>query len=377
MSNLNRLTWAARHTASGPRRWTPAEVRQLESLVGKMLPRAIAQKLDRPLNSIISKLRQLGYRMTRDVMTPLGLSAIGLSRRLNAPMERVWRDVRSGLITATRPSKRDYLISWPEVRKYEARLNRIRAKRQRALDRITEPTLTKSEFMALVGLQETHATRYCQYGIVKGWKIPCKYQDTPRDRWEWVISKADAERVKQLREAGKLRLSQKRYRNHQIQNTKTITNLRRSRRLGLRPVTIERKPVIAGWYTIVQVAHLTNTSESKVYEHVRLGRLKSKSVPVGRRPFIAIEPTQIPAYVEWCQRPIKATGPLQPHRRQIASVRATGYLTITDAAQQFNLKRGTLNAAVAAQRIPSKVIDGMRALKPTDVQTYRAQMQPR
>ncbi|NJM40674.1 MAG: hypothetical protein HC853_07845 [Anaerolineae bacterium] len=176
-------------TRRQPRRsWTPAEVQFIDAHIGQLAPEAMAQRLGRSHSSTLQKIQSLGYDLAAQARQPLGLTAAALSRRLGLSLEQVWRDVQRGVIHAERHNKKDYCIAWPEVAQYERRMTRLARQRQRerVLARIQQPVLTKQAAMALIGLSETHITRYLQTGVLKGWKVPCQYQPTAKQRWEWV-----------------------------------------------------------------------------------------------------------------------------------------------------------------------------------------------
>lgn len=380
MTPTDRALWFSQRQSSAAlrRRWRASEIAKLEALVGKLTLPQMAQALGRRENSVASKLQSLGYLIQQDIHQPLGLSAIGLARRLRLPYEVIWRAVRSGQIPAQRlRTHKDYLIRWPAVRRAESHFVRLQQRRERALARLHEPTITKQAFMKLIGLSETHVARYLQGGVVRAWKIPCLYSDVGRHRWEWRVSRSDAHRVKRLRESGRLRLNTRAYRALQRQNNAHITTLRRERRLGLRAARGPRASVVPSGFSVGQVAQQANLSESQVYSHVRLGRLKSKRVRVGQRAFIVISPKSLSAYLDWCQRDVKATGPLRPRQTQIEQVRRAGRLTVSDAAEKYGLNRGTLAAAVQRGDLPSETIANLRALRARDVRRYLKHCRPK
>jgi hypothetical protein len=98
---------------------------------------------------------------------------------------------------------------------------------------------------------------------------------------------------------------------------------------------------------------------------------------VGNHNFFAIEPTQLPNYIKWCQRPTKQTGPLHARRSLIEKIHRAGRITIPEAARQFNLKEQSLRCAVCYKHLPSKLFGNTRGLKLADVSTYAATYRPR
>jgi len=305
---MDRLLWFAGHSTSR-RRWTPAEVARLESMVGKLRLPVIAAKLNRPLASVISKLQNLGYSIAEDVNAPLGLNGQGLARRLGLDWMIVIRHIHLGLIPAIRNNKRDFLISWPAVRAYERFIRNHQQRRARALARIPVKTITKQEFMTLIGLKETHATRYLQGGVVKAWKIPTPFTPTSRNRWEWRVSLPDALRVKRLRESGRLRLGAAKYKAIVRENQKTITELRRTGRItkrkeGLRPRTATRPNHL----TVIEVSRRIGITADTLRARIRRHALPTKATRVGGRVFINIAKRDLPAYD--ALRPAKKEGRL-------------------------------------------------------------------
>ena len=370
--NLDRIAWRAR--ASGPTRraWTRAEVARLESLVGKCAPAEMARGLNRPLNAVVSKLMRLGYRISADVMLPIGLTAVGVARRIGVPYYMLHRTVQSGSIVApVKANKKDYLLRWPAVRRLEGHYQSIADRRRRVLDRIKERTISKQRLMQILNISETQVARYLEGGIVKSWKVPCMWSAAGRSQWEWRVSRRDAARVKRLRESSHLKLRTKKYIAIQRRTSAEVARLRRERRLRLRDELHRKKPpLVPGTYNIPQVAQLAGISESEVYEHAKNGRLKARRVPVGKRNYIVVEPAALAPYLKWCQRLVKATGPLHPRQRQKDEVHRRGLLTIPEAAEQFNLNVGSLRAAISAKRVRSLLVDGMRGLRRRDVAVY-------
>lgn len=371
--SLDRALWYAnRHTPASNRvAWRKPEIDLLESLLGKATLAEMCARLGRKESSVVGKLRSLGYRVKADVNHPLGPNASDASKIVQVPYQIIWRAVRAGRIPATRVKRsKDFRIPWAALKRFQKSIRRIQHRRQRALARITEPTITKQEFMRLVGIAETQGTRYLQYGIVRGWKIPCLWTDIGRERWEWRVSKADALRVKRLRESGQLRLNTKSYRAHTKASTAVINQIRREKRLGLRRANGPRNCPVQGEFSVAQIAQQVNLSEAQVYSHVKLGRLVARRVKVGRRTFIVIPSESLPPYLEWCQREKMHTGPLRPREKQIQQVRRAHRLTITDAAARYHLPRSAVAAAVFRGDLPSQTIAGIRALRARDVRRY-------
>lgn len=366
----SRASWLI-HTLQAndpPRKWTADEVNKLKSFIGKCHATEMAARLGRPRHEIVSQLRRFGYALKADVTYAVGVSAVELARRSGVPYCSLHRQVQSGEIRHTREGKKDYFIPLREAERYMNTMRRHAEYREHILQQITEPTISKQEFMRRIRLAETHATRYLNYGIVRAWKVPTHWTNAGREKWEWRVSEADAARVIQLRESGNLILTPK-YRREQRKMNQLIARLRRERRLGVRS-TGARRAVLPGHFTISQIAQRVHLSESEVYAHIKNGRLPSVRTTVGRRDFISIPPDAVSNYEQWCRRVTKATGPITPHKLQIAQVHADGFLTVADAAAQFGINAGTLAQASAQERIPSRKIAGMIALTARDVKDY-------
>jgi AraC-like DNA-binding protein len=384
---LTRVAWAtdkSRRRAAA-RRWTKAEIVRLHDLVGKRNVTAIARELGRSRNAVASKLMQLGYRIKRDVQQPVGLNARELSALIDVPYEQVVRDINAGVIKgAFRESKKDFMVPWRSVRSYENRMQRIRTRREKAIARIKEETITKQEAMQILGLSETHLTRYLQGKIVKAWKIPTIFTTVTKWRWEWLVSKRDAERVRDLRAAGKLhvRMRKKAYRKIADAANQTVLQMRREQRAGQRSAkTLKafgpRNAVVPGHYTIAQVAQIVGISTQQVYEHSRNGRLQSASVRVGRRAFRTITPEALEAYKAWHARPVKATGPMEAWRTGRNAVHKAGLLTTRESADRYGLVFGSLVCAARDGRVKHRKIKNLLAFKPEDVEAYAAGMRRR
>lgn len=371
--SVDRSAWRARFAGRVRRKWLKADIQLLESMVGRYTPNEMAARLGRPSQFVSHRLNMLGYRIYKDVMTPIGLTAVGCARRFGVFYDQLLRTVKSGQVVPIEwANGKDVLIRWKYVRRLEKYYNGIKARRARVLAKIKEPTINKWQLMKMLNLGETHTHRYLMYGIVKAWKVPCLWTTTGHYDGEWSVSLKDARRIRKLRLSGKLKLHTRKYRQQQIAINKQITQLRRERRLGLRDELSGRKlpPIRPGTYSVAQVAQLAKVSDNQVREHIRLGRLKVKGIPVGRRTYTVIYPAALPPYLKWCSRQVKATGPIEPRRRQLQSVHAAGRLTISDASKEYKLNRGTLNAAITQRRMPSKLIDGMHGLRRRDVAAY-------
>lgn len=289
------LLLASRRRVHRP--WLPADVAELESFVGRLTPAEMAERVGRSLNSVKCKLRTLGFKAT-GIRDPLGLSAIGVARRLGVPYEVIWRMVRSSQVKAKRFERgKDYLIGWPDVRRLEQHFGRMRRRRERALARISEKTITKQAFMRLIGLSETHATRYLQGGIVKAWKVPCKWSMIAADRWEWLVSLADARRVKREREHGKLRLGKRKFRQLVARESARVAELRRAGKLG-RSRRQPRPCPVPGHLSPSQIAQVAGVSRETVARDIRNCRLKAKRIRVGRRQFLVVPEKDVPAYLK-------------------------------------------------------------------------------
>lgn len=363
--SLARTVWLARR-GGGRRAWTTSELAQLESMVGKRTPLEMSHALNRNYNSVHSKLVQLGYVLSRDVLEPVGLTIAGLVRRLDLPKHIPYRHWRMGLIKATpKAGKKNYLVRWPDVRRYEQYIGQARAARRRALARIGVPTMTKQEFMAFMPLSETQATRYLQHRIVKCWKVPCEFTRADRQRWEWVVSKPDAERVKRLRESGQLRLRAMSYRREEWKNRDLVYSLRREKRLGRRQIGT-RPCIVPGWATVAQVAAKAGLHKESVSSDIEAGILSARHITVGRRHFVAIEPAQLPAYYAW-----RAQNK-SPHReiRRTVLVHRAGLLTVTEAANKHKLLRETLDGRIRSGKLYARQINGLTAVRDADVAAY-------
>jgi excisionase family DNA binding protein len=372
-----RAGWAVRRSTR--RTWSRREIEQLHGLVGRRTVTEIAREMGRSRNAVSSKLMTLGYRIKADVQQSVGLNCVDMAQSLDVPYELVWRDVRNGRIAgAHKEAGKDYIVPWPSIRRYARQIETIRRRRERALGRINEETITKQEFMRLIGLQETHATRYLLGKVVKAWKVPTMWVETKRWRWEWRVSKRDAERVAKLRAAGKLRLRKKSYRKIADIANDEVKQLKRERRTGKRAANGPRKQAVApDHYTVAQVAQMVGLSGTQVYQHIRHGRLDAKSVRVGSRAFLAIPKASLDVYREWCARPVKATGPIVGWRTGIHEVHRAGLITLTEAAERFGINRGTLSAHTTTGRIPHTKIGGLRAFKAEDIEAFKAMYRPR
>ena len=373
---MSRSNWLTRKLDTTHRnKWTPSDIERLRSLVGKASIKQIARRLGKNYNSVSSKLMQLGYRV-RDVVWAYGINAIELSRRLGISQCVVWHHVKAKRVKATRDGK-DYIIRPREEARYTKFIRQQRARKEQALKRIKEPTITKQQLMKLLDLSETHASRYLACGVVRAYKVPTEL-GAAKWRWEWYVSERDAHRIKARRESGKLALRNKKYQAMQKKNNAEITRLRRERRLGLRDERHYRHAVLPDHFTVAQIARRVHLSESDVYEHVKNKRLPAARTKVGKQEFISIPQSVLPAYETWCSRLVKATGPLLPHQRQIQQIHAAGYLTIVDAAEKFAPVTATaLRSAAMDKRIPACKIDGMIALREDDVRQYAKHFKPR
>ena len=326
---------------------------------------------------------QLGYAIKDDVQRAIGVNAVEMSKMLGVPYEQVVRDINAGVIKgAFRENRKDFMVPYRSVLLYGKRMQRIRDRRDKAIARIKEETITKQEAMKLIGLSETHITRYMQGKILKAWKIPTMLTEVTKWRWEWLVSKADAERVRDLRAAGRLhvRMRKKSYRDIVAPDNERVKEIRRAQRAGdhqAKPFGPRVRAVVPGWFTVAQVAQQVGISAQQVYSHIENGRLQATSVRVGRRSFRAISPESLEAYKAWHARPVRATGPMGGRKKTHERIHRAGFITAKEAAAKFGVVYGTLIAAVNAGRLEHRRIQGMLAFKPEDVERYLAGMRPR
>ena len=300
MSNISRALLLAKRQspASSRRRWPAAELARLEAMVGKCHLNDMAGRLGRPIHTVRNKLQYLGYVISRDVVAPLGLNAFQLAERLDIPYVLVNRAVKKGEIRAVKYGKKEFLVTWTDVRRYERLIAARRQRRERLLARIPEPTISKPEFESLMGLSETHAQRYLMVKIVRAWKIPCEFSDIGRFRWEWRVSLADAERVKRLRAGGRLRLGRKAFRALRQCTAEDMRRRRQEGRMGQGDGRYLRACVIPGQFSVSQAAEIAGVSGDVIYRDLRSGRLLAQRVRVGRRWFFAIPPDALKSYLK-------------------------------------------------------------------------------
>lgn len=380
MLSADRVAWASGLGRGVARRerWTPQDDDTLRALVGTCGVLQIAEKIGRSYVSTANRLRRLGYRVRADVQTLIGLPLPDVAKRVGVPDFQIYRDARAGVIPhMVRVDRKMRVVRWPGIEAYRRFIEQRMRRRERVLARIKEPTITKTEAMAVLNLSEIQLTRYLKGGVIKGWKVPAKWTDARRSRWDWLVSKADAERVAAKRAAGTLKLRKRGYRKIVERDLEYIRNMRRERRLGTRQVRITRKCVLPGHMTVAQVAQAIDLGTQQVYAHIKLGRLPVVRVPVGLRPFVCITPEAFEAYREWCARPVKATGPVVNHRKAREAVAAKGLLTISEAARLYGIKPGTIRMACRTLRLPHRHIGGLFAIDRGDMELYAKLVKPR
>ena len=373
-SDLERARWLVRRRRRpGYRAWTGAEDAQLRALVGHATFPEICARLGRNRNSVCSRLRSLGYSIREDVTRPLGGPATELARQLDIPYAVVWHDVRRGVIPATRAGGKDFFIRRTDARRYARRMCRLQARRERALARIAEPTITKQAFMRRLGLCETQAGRYLTGGIVKAWKIPCRWTEIGRVRWEWLVSRRDAERVKRLRARGRLGLRKKSYRALVAVESARIKRLRRAGRLGRSGRHYRaRRPLKPGGYSVKETAALAGVSPALVAVHMREGRLRAAPIRVGGRVFRSITRADARAYAAWIKNRTRHL-----RWRAIERVHRSGRITLREAAARCGVATGTLAAAIRRGALPARKVAGLRAVQAAEVRRFAAQMRRR
>ena len=109
----DQIAWlAARQSDTARLAWQPDDVALLQSMVGQETPQGMARRLGRRTNTVVCKLQTMGYLISNDVMAPLGLSAIGLARRVGVPYNIVWRAIRGKWLPAERVGRKRYLVRW-------------------------------------------------------------------------------------------------------------------------------------------------------------------------------------------------------------------------------------------------------------------------
>ncbi len=378
-ANIEQLFDAVSRTPAKPRRravrqpWSKADIARLRRMVGKMMYAEMAKKLGRSINSVKSKLQMLGYRLTADVSQAVGVSAIELSRRTGIPHEVVWKDIKRGRIKrVTRIGAKDYLIPHRNANAYARAVLKQLARRDRAIARIKRPTMTKNEFMQMSGLSETHSTRYLQHGIVRAWKVPCKWISAQRDRWEWLVDRKDAERVIKARDAGTLSLRKHSYRLAAKENSQLVSQLRRERRLGLRPARSPQRSRREGFLSVAEVAMAVGLSEVSVRSHVESGMLPCERMHVGRRTRIDVPESAMDAYRSWLALPLANRGRVRPCVYQHARALEAGLTPIKDAAASVGVSRFVLLTAVKAGTVPAEKVGRLICVRAADAEAFAA-----
>lgn len=373
---LDEALWLAKLTAPrGKRRryWTAETRRQLEQMIGKFSVNEMAQRLGIPPTIVSTHLNQQGYSISRDIHAPLGINLINASKKLKVPYTWLWHKVKRGELIVKRLNKKDYRLSWRQFKALQREVVAHQRRRERWLAHIKEPVITKKQFDQMIGLSETQAHRYLIGKTVRAWKIPCEWEiGASHKRWEWRVSKADAERVTRLRAEGKLKLGRKEFQKIVKASNAEVARLRRARRLGKRDDLKHRlSTVVPGAYNVRQVASHVGLDEQSVYMHIHSGRLKAVRKKVGRRFYWVIYPEALPPYLEWTKRGRRATGPIVARRKEIEAVVAASYLTVKLACAQYpDMPEIKLRAAVQTGRVPSIRIGRMIALKQKDVRTF-------
>jgi transposase-like protein len=361
------------------RNYSPEETALLESLVGKVRPREIARRLKRSYMSMICQMHRLGYRYYEDLIAPLGGTVTMMAREIGIEPSQLWRYFREGQIRHEgREGGKDYFIPRAEIERFKKKLRAWQRKRERVLASIKVPTLSKVQVMKLLNVGETHIERYFQGGVIKTWKIPCKWSiDAPRSIWEWRASKPDAERVARERAGGKLVLKGRKYRAMIKRQGARITELRRARRQGHSGIEHTRACPVPGCLSPAQVAIQVTASghpisEQQVYNAIWVGRLPAKQVQIGRRKFRAIQLADLPKYLAWFSRERIHTGPLHPHRSEIAKVHAAGLITVAEAAEIYHTTKSALRNAIQRGKLKVALRVGeVGGLHRQDVAIYR------
>jgi hypothetical protein len=346
---------------------------QLAGWVGRVQPSIMADRLQRSLSVVLQKLGAMGYDMQADVRQPLGLTATALANRLGIGIEHICGDIACGVLKAHREAKKDFSIAWADVARYEAHIKQLARARGRVMARIKEPTMSKQEAMRELGLSETHIQRYLAGRILKAWKVPCRYTQAARQRWEWRVSVASVADIKAKRESGRLRLRKRAYRQLQDATNALVKQLRRQKRLGQRDdLKHPRSALKPGCFTISQIASHVGLSAAQVYEHVQLGRLVAESVRVGTRSFWVVHPDALPTYVAWTQREVVATGPVKAWRTMLDKVHRAGRMSLAEAAAQYGVKRESLAAAAQTGQLKTRRIGKLRTVDAVSMQAYLA-----
>ncbi len=357
-ASVDQAIWLAKR--QGPRRryrrlWTRDMVADLEAMVGKKTVGEMAEHFGLTLAQISQKLGCLGYKVTRDVHNPLGRNAHAAAKLIGVPYEWLWKQIRAGKVKAPKKDRKDYFLRWREIGRLSRLVAEHVARRERALARIKEPTITRTEFDRMINLSEVQSTRYLKGKIVKAWKVPMPWAgDTNRDRWEWRISKRDAERVTRLRAEGKLQPRRKEFRALVKYENAKVTALRKARRLGTHEELRHKLScVIPGYYSVAAVA-------------------AQAGISVSQRTYRAVKPEALPAYLAWVKQDFrKKCGPIHGRKSESAQVLAAGYLTVKEACQRYpDLTQARLRDAVQHGRIPSRRIGRMIALKQKDVRRF-------
>lgn len=374
-TNIDQASWLVRRQAKRrikARIWTPATVAMLESYVGRLTVHEMARKLGLKYHQIAQKLVARGWRVRRDVHDPLGLNCKRAAMVIGVPYEWLWREIKAGRVKTPRTGHW-YFIRWPEIRRLTRKIERYKAMRQRVLEGIREPVITKTQFDRLLNMSETQTHRYVQSKLVRAWKVPTLLPSIiKRKRWEWLISKADAERIARERAAGTLKFN-RRLREMIRANNRRVTELRKDRRLGTREDLKHRMScVIPGCYSVTAVAAQAGLTEVSVYSHIRNGRLPAENRQVGSRTYLAVKPEVLPAYLKWARQPTRAkSGRPKAPSADARKILAMGYLTVAEACRRYtDLSPEALRDAIRKGRVVARHIGRMLAMRQKEVRRY-------
>lgn len=370
-------------------RWSQAEEQLLKELYGRIprpeLARRVSEVLrretglptaERTIDGCVQRAFELGLKYSGE---PDEYYLLEAARACGLSYEIVHKAAQDGKLPTRRTGKMRYVKQVDLACWFVALRERLhtRGKMLDALDGV--PLVSKQKAMALIGLGESHTTRYLTTGVITAWQLPNQVGDTRPG--EWLVELPSLERFIAIRAQGRLKElldSNPAYVALRAKLNRDLQQLRRAGRLDQRdPLTTPASRYHPGCFTVAQLASHTGLSVQSLHQAIRDGKLTAVAVPAGGRKRYAIEPAEAR---RWVRHLATRGNPVAGwHNRRRRDIAAAGLLTSLDLAERWQVGEATVTRYAQRGRrghpLPHRRWGRYLVFEPADVEQFEIDTQ--
>jgi hypothetical protein len=290
----------------------------------------------------------------------MGLTVSEAARLSGVCQFTIWDATEKGEVLVVGQGKYRY-IPWADWFAWRKKHSAYKAKIAEVLASIGEETILKQEAMRLIDISETQITRYLVGGIIRAWKLPIG------ERGEWRVSLADALRVKEERESGKLTLETPQYEAIRQHSAEELKRLRDQGRIWKNRCESAWLP---GYLTPYGVATEARIGIDRIRDDIRAGLLPAQALTRGRRITYAVAPEDTAAYIARIHGVSKADRLSVAARRKTIAIREQGLLPVEDVAARFGVSPAAVAQWARLGKLPAQQMGRRLAFAPGDVAQF-------